>query len=73
MPDGQREWQAPCKDAVLRPKRLVIRVTALDEVTLIAPPGESATFTLDQVEPVLTALAEARREGVRGNGRKGAT
>jgi hypothetical protein len=36
------------------------------DVALIAPPGESATVSLDQVERLRAALDEARDEGVRG-------
>lgn len=50
-----------------------IHVTALGEVAMVAPPGGSATFPVDQVERVRRALAEARNEAVHNKRRPPST
>lgn len=45
MPDYQRlQLSTPCWDAVGRSKRLAVRATTTGEITMITPPGESATL-----------------------------
>lgn len=58
--DGLYEAMLPCRDATGRQRDLQVVETRLGEISIIVPPGQSATVTADQVEAVRRALDEAR-------------
>lgn len=53
-----KEWATPCYDAVNRPRHATVALTDKG-ISILAPPGGSATFTVGQLSQVREILREA--------------
>ena len=64
--DGLFEAAVPCRDAVGRRRGLRIAQTRLGEISIITPPGGSATVTPDQIALVREAFDDVLRRVTKG-------